>query len=680
MSVCINPASRASWNASATGKGKRQRKNVTSLPLLCRYSRKNCTEREQIIRMNGRIRERRDRNTTVFAIASKSEQNENVSVPWSRHRGERVKTFATPADDQASDDAQEMTTRTTTTTKRSTPIVQIVKAVARAFLISLVVVALVVYGARMYFGKPINIPGFSSGFTSGILLFSQRVAMIACMRFVFGNFKKLTAFMRHKNEINSRSSSGISSMVSSSSDERVRIGGYLKKAIARAVGKFKANPRGAMFIPVVAAFVGYITNWLAVKMIFYPVVFWGPALWRALEGSLYGFDVLSPLGALGWQGIVPAKAPRMAFTMVTMVTEKLIDVSQTFLRLSPEDISNLLFTRIPEIAHAVASTLTLNKFPWAMDIAKNAVPTLPGPLLSELHESVVSKYLAGFVVLLQANVDRVIDLKELVVTEMSVDRSVLCELFQRCGRAELKFLTDSGFFFGFLLGLVQMVVWMFYDNPWTLTVGGTIVGYLTNWIALKLIFEPIEPVYFCGFKLQGLFLQRQHEVSGEFSDHLAENVLTSEKIWNNIFTGRKRPEFDHMLETYTKDFVTKEGLERGLDSLGETTTDVQIIQSISAELSKELPKHVEVLHEYTDKTLALKELMRERMELMTPKEFERVLHPIFEEDEMTLIISGAVLGAIAGFLQQIYTVAIESTTTTTTTTTKSSEAAKDEKQ
>jgi uncharacterized membrane protein YheB (UPF0754 family) len=113
-------------------------------------------------------------------------------------------------------------------------------------------------------------------------------------------------------------------------------------------------------------------------------------------------------------------------------------------------------------------------------------------------------------------------------------------------------------------------------------------------------------------------------------------------------------------------------LERGLDSLGESTTDVQIIQSVSEELSKELPKHVEVLHEYTDETLALKELMRERMELMTPKEFERVLHPIFEEDEMTLIISGAVLGAIAGFLQQIYTVAIESTTTMTTTTTTSS--------
>jgi len=46
---------------------------------------------------------------------------------------------------------------------------------------------------------------------------------------------------------------------------------------------------------------------------------------------------------------------------------------------------------------------------------------------------------------------------------------------------------------------------------------GFLVGYLTNFLALKMIFEPIFPVYVCGFKLQGLFLQRQAEVSKEFA-------------------------------------------------------------------------------------------------------------------------------------------------------------------
>jgi hypothetical protein len=40
------------------------------------------------------------------------------------------------------------------------------------------------------------------------------------------------------------------------------------------------------------------------------------------------------------------------------------------------------------------------------------------------------------------------------------------------------------------------------------------------------------------------------------------------------------------------------------------------------------------------------------MEAMTPAKFERVLHPIFEEDELTLILAGAVLGFAAGLIQQ----------------------------
>lgn len=38
-----------------------------------------------------------------------------------------------------------------------------------------------------------------------------------------------------------------------------------------------------------------------------------------------------------------------------------------------------------------------------------------------------------------------------------------------------------------------MLIWLFYERVWTLALGGAAVGYLTNWLALKLIFEPIEP-------------------------------------------------------------------------------------------------------------------------------------------------------------------------------------------
>jgi len=225
-------------------------------------------------------------------------------------------------------------------------------------------------------------------------------------------------------------------------------------------------------------------------------------------------------------------------------------------------------------------------------------------------------------------------------------------------------------FFGFLLGCVQALSWLFFDNPWTLTVGGAIVGLATNWIALKCIFEPVEPVYLFDnprLKLQGLFLRRQNEVSGEFSDHLASKVLTSEKVWDNMLHGGKAEEFGAVLEQYTRAFLTSEAATRGralgfIDPSGEGfdgELDPELLSTVVAHLRDRLADHVHVLHEYSDDALGLRELMRERMALMTPSEFERVLHPIFEQDELTLIVSGAVLGAVAGFAQQVYTVAVD---------------------
>jgi hypothetical protein len=53
-----------------------------------------------------------------------------------------------------------------------------------------------------------------------------------------------------------------------------------------------------------------------------------------------------------------------------------------------------------------------------------------------------------------------------------------------------------------------------------------------------------------------------------------------------------------------------------------------------------------------DKALGLQPTLQESMERMSSRQFERVLHPIFEEDELTLILAGAALGFAAGLIQQ----------------------------
>lgn len=60
--------------------------------------------------------------------------------------------------------------------------------------------------------------------------------------------------------------------------------------------KLKSRPIEYATIPCVAAFVGIMTNWMGVKMLFYPIEYVGTACtWYREE--------MSPYGYFGWQGI-----------------------------------------------------------------------------------------------------------------------------------------------------------------------------------------------------------------------------------------------------------------------------------------------------------------------------------------------------------------------------------------
>lgn len=249
---------------------------------------------------------------------------------------------------------------------------------------------------------------------------------------------------------------------------------------------------------------------------------------------------------------------------------------------------------------------------------------------------------------IQANIDQVFSLKNCVVDQMMMDRAKLGQLFRKCGQAELDFLTNSGLWFGFLLGLIQMAVALFWDNPWSLSIGGGIVGLATNWLALKWIFEPVDKVRVLNlFTLQGMFLRRQKEVAAEFSSYFAQNILNAEQLWKSVLTDpTTRPAFAVLFRDHVFGFVGR--LTRGL----RIGPDPATLSALTDQALVQLPQHVAPTFKYMDKALGLENTLRVKMEQMTSRQFERVLHPIFEEDELTLILAGAALGFAAGLVQQ----------------------------
>ncbi len=120
--------------------------------------------------------------------------------------------------------------------------------------------------------------------------------------------------------------------------------------------------------------------------------------------------------------------------------------------------------------------------------------------------------------------------------------------------------------------------------------------------------------------------------------------MTSEKVWNSILTDPATlPNFRQLFSNQLSLFVAR---------LTPFRPSEKIVAAVAASTISKLPSKVHVLHGYIDKTLNLQESLRVSMEGMTSAQFERVLHPIFEEDEFTLIVAGAILGFVAGLVQQ----------------------------
>lgn len=410
---------------------------------------------------------------------------------------------------------------------------------------------------------------------------------------------------------------------------------FLLRQAKRGLSIFLADWGTFVLIPVIAAFVGWFTNYLAVQMIFYPIEWRGIPIKR-VEGQ--------PMGLFGWQGIVPAKTEKMSLAMVNTTINELLSIEEVIQRLDPEEVATILLPKFPQLAQPFLDQLVPvgNVFRSTVDneIENNALG---------LRDKIGREFLVNLTLGVQEEILLLLNVRKCVVNQMMADRSLLGSLFQKTGGKELQFLTESGLWFGFLLGLLQMIVALYWDNPWTLSIGGFIVGLATNWLALKWIFEPVNPIRIGPFTLQGLFLRRQKEVSKDFSNFFATKILTSRQLFNSILTDPgTSPNFVKLFSNNVVGIFKT--ASRGMLQLGAGTLDK--VNIASKEATAMLPQYLTGLHDYVDKTLGIEAKLYSRMRAMSCERFERVLHPIFEEDELTLILSGGFLGFLAGLVQQ----------------------------
>ena len=198
-----------------------------------------------------------------------------------------------------------------------------------------------------------------------------------------------------------------------------------------------------------------------------------------------------------------------------------------------------------------------------------------------------------------------------------------------------------------------MGIWFVYDASWILPTAGFLVGWVTNYLALKVIFRPLHPRNVCGYEVLGIFLKRQNEVSETFARVIITEILHIKAIWEAVFTGPLSANFFAMLRAHTLVFTDKLVAEikpLAIAAMGAETF-ARMKEDIAQKVIDGLPDIIDRSYQYSQKALDMETEIRTKMQALPAHEFEGVLHPAFEEDEIQLIALGGLLGAIVGVIQ-----------------------------
>merc|ERR1712176_401057 len=126
-------------------------------------------------------------------------------------------------------------------------------------------------------------------------------------------------------------------------------------------------------------------------------------------------------------------------------------------------------------------------------------------------------------------------------------------------------------------------------------------------------------------------------VSEQFSEYISGVTLCSQRVFQDALNGPNKDIFASIVNSRIP--LPRKSVESLVEVLRE---------SVGSAAGASHP-----LHAYCNKALALRGTLETKMKAMSTIEFEQVLHPIFQEDELTLILAGGVLGAAAGAIQMV---------------------------
>lgn len=191
---------------------------------------------------------------------------------------------------------------------------------------------------------------------------------------------------------------------------------------------------------------------------------------------------------------------------------------------------------------------------------------------------------------------------------------------------------------------------------WLTPFVGAFIGWLTNYVAIKMLFRPRAPWRILGLSLQGVMPKRQHDLALRVGEVVERELLNPQDLLDAINTEEIKTHLAAVVEIRVDRFF-RERLFR-IDWLYANVYSLEAVQKAKRALITELvnlfPQEVEAAVKQLVDKVNIAQIVARRVDEFEFDRLEKLVYRVASTELNWVVYLGGVLGFIIGLLQVLF--------------------------
>jgi len=187
------------------------------------------------------------------------------------------------------------------------------------------------------------------------------------------------------------------------------------------------------------------------------------------------------------------------------------------------------------------------------------------------------------------------------------------------------------------------------------------IGWITNWVAIKMLFRPHNEINLGLFKIQGLIPKRRAEIGTGIANVIQNELISIKDVIANIdreeFSKRLNDLIDDVLEKNLKAKVKEKFPVMQMffsDKMAKEVSD-----SIKSIIMGNQEKIFEIFSNYAEENIDFSTIITDKISNFSLDKLEEIINGLAKKELKHIEVIGAILGAFIGLVQYFITLFVK---------------------